>query len=132
MFILWILKYWTILIWKLVVFCCLHLSVISLLFFFFNHIPVWFECIAGSTRHVWISQIQDLSQPRRLLHLQDQVIQFSVHRQQQIWGNLPPLLRVRITAADSAAYNINFITVFTYLLSHMLHSAAFSLLSRHV
>lgn len=87
------------------------------------------NAFTGSTRNVWISQIQDLSQPWRLLHLQDQVVQFPVHRQQQIRRNLPPLLRVRITAGESLACVINLITAFIHLI-YVLLSAAFSYLSR--
>lgn len=45
--------------------------------------------------HVWLPQIKDLPEQRRLLHLQDQVLQFTLHGQQSLRGDVQALLWVK-------------------------------------
>lgn len=65
----------------------------------FTQTQLWFyTCrlfyIDSQKDHVWLPQVKDLQEQWRLLHLQDQVLQFQVHGQQSIWGDIQALFRV--------------------------------------
>lgn len=50
-----------------------------------------------TSHHVRLPQVQDLPQQRGLLHLQDQVLQLSLHGQRPLWGDLQAVLWVRVS-----------------------------------
>ena len=60
-----------------------------------------FSLARAAAADVWLPQAEDVPEHRRLLHLQSQVVQLPLHRQQALRDGLQELLRVSLAAPST-------------------------------